>query len=145
MRQDRAGLRILLVDDRSVSAGALARLLSHEGHRVTTAGTVVGAIVAAATMPGVDVLVSEVSLPDGDGCHLMRVLSAHFRPRLAVALTGHGGGQCRAECEDAGYTHFLVKPIAFAQLVAAIDTLRPWRVDLPVPPADAPLSPPMIL
>ena len=60
-------LNVLVVDDHEDSAHLLATLLRREGHRVTTAHTFAGAIVLAAGLPSLDLLISNISLPDGNG------------------------------------------------------------------------------
>ena len=66
-------LRILVVDDREGSARALSLLASRQGQDVTTAASARGAL-AAAVGPPVDLLHSDVRLPDLDGCELLRRL-----------------------------------------------------------------------
>ena len=85
-------LHVLVVDDHKDSARLLAALLRREGHRVTTAHGFVEAVVAAASMAALDLLVSDISLPDRNGCDLLRILRDRVGggPAQAVALTGHG-------------------------------------------------------
>jgi CheY-like chemotaxis protein len=113
-------LRILLVEDHEDTVHLLARLLSREGHDVVTAGTVGDALAAAAAGPRCDVLVSDLGLPDGSGCHLMREL-ARLYGVPGVALTGwaDGDGQA-ADARAAGFAAHLVKPIDFQALRTAI-------------------------
>ncbi|HZN64441.1 MAG TPA: response regulator [Tepidisphaeraceae bacterium] len=119
-------LRILVVDDHADSAAFLARLLRKDGHHVTVADGRVEAVVAAARLADVDLLISDITLPDGDGCELLRLLNDRTRggPRHAVALTGHGDPALVEECRRAGYAHVLVKPVAYSQVLAAIATAR---------------------
>jgi CheY-like chemotaxis protein len=136
---------ILLVDDHVDSARALAVLLRREGHAVTVAAGVAEALVAAAAMGPIDVLVSDLSLRDGDGCSLLRVLAdrAAGAPRLAVALTGHSEPHWFEECRRAGYDRFLSKPVELQDLLAAVRESPPG---LPMPggvpaPAEASATP----
>ena len=118
------GLRgscVLVVDDHADSVRALALLLRHAGHSVATAFTFAGAVEAAAGMPAIDVLVSDMGLPDGDGCELLRLLRRRpgGGPRCAVMLTGRDD-ELRQQSERAGYGLFMVKPVVVEQLLAAI-------------------------
>src|SRR5437868_5856196 len=83
--------------------------------------------VGAASMPMIDAVISDISLPDGDGCELLRLLREcrDGAPLLAIALTGHGEPECRERCEHAGYRWFLTKPVHFKELLEAVATLRP--------------------
>jgi CheY-like chemotaxis protein len=118
--------RILVVDDHAESAEVLARLLRHAGHFVTAAPTGADAVAAAASMPTIDAVISNISLPDGDGCELLRLLRERRAgaPRLAIAVTGHGEPECRQRCEQAGYARFLTKPIQVKELLEAVATLQ---------------------
>jgi CheY-like chemotaxis protein len=119
-------LRILVVDDHADSAAFLARLLRQDGHHVAVAHGRVEAVVAAARVGDIDLLISDISLPDGDGRELLRLLSDHKHggPRHAVALTGHGDAALVEECRRAGYSQVLLKPVAYPQLLAAIAAAR---------------------
>lgn len=132
-------LRILLVDDHEHSLAALSRLLKGAGHAVTAAGSFVDAVAAGGRMPAIDLLLSDIGLPDGNGCDLLRLLKEHQSggPRFSVAMTGHDDEQWGEECRRAGYSKFLVKPVVFAELSAAIDEL-PDACKLPALHAEGP-------
>ena len=122
-------LRLLIVDDHQDSARALSRLLRHEGHWVTTAHTVLGALALVVGQPPVDVLISDIGLPDGDGCDLLRRLRAFYGGReiAALALSGMDDEALITRCREAGFSQLLVKPVAFEQVVEALKVLRPLR------------------
>jgi CheY-like chemotaxis protein len=135
-------INILVVDDHRDSADLLARLLRREGHQVTTAYSKIDALVAAARFSTLDVLLCDISLSDGTGCDVLREL--HDRrngaPRLAVALTGHGEKAWEDECRRAGFTQFLLKPVAFAQVLAVLA-----YVPTPAPRTGAPIASPQAM
>ena len=115
-------MRILVVDDHEDSAHALALLLRRQGYHVTVAHTFAGAVALAADMPALDLLVSDISLSDGNGCDLLRHLRGRGAggPAHAIALTGHGEEHWVEECRRAGYSHFLLKPVKFDDVLAAV-------------------------
>ena len=119
-------LRILVVDDHEESARALARLLRHDGHVVTTAHSITGAMALVAGQRPVDLLLGDIDLPDGNGCELLGRLRALYDGRdiAAVALTGHGEDAWVEECRRAGYQHFLLKPVRFEEVLALVRTTR---------------------
>jgi CheY-like chemotaxis protein len=126
-------LRVLVVDDHADSARALTRLFRSEGHDVVTAHSVGAAIELATGQPPVDVLVSDIGLPDGDGCELLRRLREFYgaRPLPAVALTGRGDEGWIEDCRRSGYGRFLMKPVKFAEVLDAVKAVWAARV---VPP-----------
>lgn len=111
---------VLLVDDSALVTEALALLLTETGHRVTTAASVREAIDAArAERP--DVLLLDLTLPDGDGLAVLAALSGEGRaPRATVALTGHDDAQTEARCRAAGCHAVLAKPVKAAELIRTI-------------------------
>ena len=116
----RASARILLVEDHPDSAEALAHLLSALGHEVEVAGSVAQAL--AADWSAVDVLVSDIGLPDGSGLDLL--IEARRRrpepPIKAIALSGYGMESDRERSREAGFHIHLVKPTSLSALEGAI-------------------------
>jgi hypothetical protein len=136
-----SGLRILIVEDHEDSAEALTRLLRHAGHSVTTAGTFADATAFAANEPLLDLLISDISLPDGNGCELLRRLRDQRggADLAAIALTGHGDENWIEACKEAGYRELMVKPVAYHQLLATVRSVceqrNPGGVPAPAPRA----------
>ena len=122
-----AAPHVLLVDDSPLVTDALGVLLAATGHRVTTADSVAAAITAArAGCP--DVLLLDLTLPDGDGLAVLAALDASDgdgaacpppRP-VTFALTGHDDPATEARCLAAGCRGVLVKPVPLARLLAAL-------------------------
>jgi CheY-like chemotaxis protein/anti-sigma regulatory factor (Ser/Thr protein kinase) len=117
----RAGREILLVEDHGETARALAMLLRSSGHVVRVASTVADAL-AAAEEP-FDVLVSDLGLPDGNGCELLGELRRRKGAVRAIALTGYGFDHDVAEAHAAGFDRHLTKPVTLAQLLENIDAV----------------------
>ena len=115
------GLRILVVDDYAGCAKVLAVLLRREGHEVETAASARDALAAAADGPPVDLLLSDIRLPDVDGCELLRRLRALYnRDVPAIAISGNGAPADVEKCRAAGYSQLLLKPIEFPDLLAGV-------------------------
>ena len=114
-------LRILLVEDHVDTSRAMERLLSRIGHQVRTAGTVRAAVDAVRTGP-VDLVISDLGLPDGSGHDLMRTLRG-LCPVRGIALSGYGTDDDVRRSHDAGFDTHLTKPTDFQNLVATIEKL----------------------
>jgi len=112
-------LQILLVEDHADTAKMMTRLLSADGHVVVQAGTVSDALNAAASAE-FDLLLSDLSLPDGTGLDLIRQLSARGKSLKAIALSGYGAASDIENSREAGFAEHLVKPINIESLQSAI-------------------------
>jgi signal transduction histidine kinase/CheY-like chemotaxis protein len=119
--------RILLVEDHPDTLDAARSLLSELGCEVFAAKSVSEALRVAESQR-IDVVVSDLGLPDGSGVDLMR--SLRDRHGLAgIAVTGYGMEDDIRAGAAAGFVEHLVKPITFQRLAAAIDRF----FDRPVP------------
>jgi CheY-like chemotaxis protein len=88
------------------------------GHRVTVAGGVGPALDLARGATPIDLLISDIGLPDGSGLDLMRRLR-ELRPGLpGVALSGYGTEADVQRSLAAGFAQHLTKPISIDQLKA---------------------------
>ncbi len=115
-------LRILLVEDHADSAEILARLLRRMGHDVTHADSVSRAVeIAEREMlrGGIDLLISDLGLPDGSGQDLMRILTAKYELK-GIALSGYGMDSDLEQSRAAGFGRHLIKPIDVSLLRSAI-------------------------
>ncbi len=112
-------LRVLLVDDHADTVRVMERLLRALGMQIRTAGSVQSAV---ALLQGgeVDLLISDIGLPDGTGHDL--ILQAHrVLPGLpAIALSGFGMDTDLRRSLEAGFFTHLTKPISPERLQAAI-------------------------
>lgn len=115
--------RLLIVEDSAIVASALRVLFEEGGYEVDTASTVAGAI-AAATERAPDVMLLDLTLPDGNGLTILERLRADGRaPRGTIALTGHDDDELRERCIDAGCVDVLLKPVPIARLAALVRSL----------------------
>jgi PAS domain S-box-containing protein len=122
---EKAGLRLLLVEDNQDTARTLARLLRHAGFAVTVASDIASAS-AAADHESFDLLVSDLGLPDGTGYDVMRAIRKKCNCP-AIAMSGYGMEEDQRRSE-AGFSEHLVKPIDLPQLLAAIRRVTEGRL-----------------
>lgn len=114
-------MRVLLVDDEGELLSVLTRALSQDGHAVTTAKALASARDALDSRH--DVVVLDLSLPDGLGLTLCRELRAARSQVPILVLTAHSEVARRVEALDAGADDFLAKPFAVAELRARVRAL----------------------
>ncbi len=114
-----SSLRILVVEDEPTTMQLMARLLRGLGHEVTTANSVASALDSIQEN-GLDMIISDIGLPDGSGLDLLRQAIAIIGPIPAIALTGYGMEEDLRKSREAGFTAHVTKPIDFAKLEAMI-------------------------
>lgn len=123
----RRPLRVLLVEDHADTRQLLARLLRGVGHHVTTAETVESAlrVIDGGDGEAVELLVSDLALPDGSGLDVIRAFRARRgeRPLKAVALSGWGMEDDVRKSLDAGFDRHLTKPISLDALLETVEQL----------------------
>ena len=118
LTDSRTGLKILLVEDDETTLRLLARLLEGLGHQVTRAATLAAARQKAETAE-MDLVISDLGLPDGSGLDLMREIRT-ARPVPAIALTGYGMDEDLRRSREAGFDEHLTKPVNFRTLEGII-------------------------
>jgi CheY-like chemotaxis protein len=75
--------------------------------------------VAAGLAEVPELLLLDVTLPDGEGLEVLERLRAAGRlPRVTVALTGHDDEALAARCRAAGCRDVLLKPVPIRVLLA---------------------------
>lgn len=114
-------VRVLVIDDEPELQSVVSRALVRDGHSVSSATDLATARDALQTAP--DVLVLDLSLPDGLGLDLCRELRAQQSLVPILVLTAHSQVAQRVEALDAGADDFLAKPFAIAELCARVRAL----------------------
>jgi CheY-like chemotaxis protein len=107
-------LRILVVEDQADTAYGLKMYFSEKGHDVRVAMNMRSALALAAEKP-FDILLSDLTLPDGNGWDLLRQLRSQG-PVRAIAISGYNSAEDLARSEAAGFLMHLAKPVAMAEL-----------------------------
>jgi len=115
-------LRLLIVDDETELAEALADGLRNVGYATDTASGLVDADQKAAVTP-YDVIVLDLNLPDGDGVALCRQWREQGSSAAILMLTARDKVQDRVRGLDSGADDYMVKPFALEELTARIRAL----------------------
>jgi DNA-binding response OmpR family regulator len=115
--------RILIVEDSPLVTDAFRVLLEDAGYEVDAALTVAEGVERGVAKP-VDVMLLDLSLPDGSGLEIMETLrKAAALPRATLAMTGHNDSRTRRSCIEAGCADVLLKPVPIAELLRQIERL----------------------
>lgn len=106
-------LRVVIADDNEDAAETLAVLVGMWGHEVRVANDGPGAVTAAREFRP-DVCLLDIGMPGFDGYEAARRVLAD--PELGgvvlIAMTGFGQDGDRERGRQAGFHHFMVKPVA---------------------------------
>lgn len=114
--------RVLIVEDQKKLAASVCRGLAEEGFEAVTATTGEEGYYLATTRPP-DAVILDVMLPGRDGFQILRDLRSHGFTRPVLMLTSRDAVEDRVAGLDGGADDYLVKPFAFAELVARLRAL----------------------
>src|SRR5262245_10484731 len=115
-------MRVVLVEDNLQLARTIADGLSEDGYTVDMVGTAASGIERGMRRD-LDVMVLDLGLPDRDGLEVLRELRAARINVPVLVLTARDAVEARVAALDVGADDYLVKPFAFAELVARISAL----------------------
>ena len=130
------GLRILVVDDQEDARDLMGVVLGGAGAQVTLADSV-SAALRAMTEVDIEVLVSDIGMPEEDGYDLIRRLRTgedlrKFRAVPAVAVTAFSAPEDRRRALAAGFQEHLAKPVDFTALLGVVERLAASRSEAPI-------------
>jgi two-component system, OmpR family, phosphate regulon response regulator PhoB len=118
--------RVLIVEDQADIRRLLRLTLELEDCEIHEAADgEQGWQMAQALLP--DIVLLDRMMPRMDGLALCRLLRAHpvLATRPVVMLTARGAAADREAGQQAGVTHYLVKPFSPMELLRLVDTL--WQ------------------
>jgi two-component system copper resistance phosphate regulon response regulator CusR len=112
-------VRILLVEDEVRLAETVARGLREEGFIVEVSADGEDALHRLRADP-FDLAILDIMLPKQDGWAVLELLRAEHRPVRVLLLTARQTVEDRVRGLEAGADDYLVKPFAFAELLARV-------------------------
>ncbi len=115
-------MRVLVVEDEQKVADALREGLQEERHEVVVERTGEGAFFRVNTET-FDLILLDLTLPGRDGLEILRTLRDRGLKTPVLVLTARDSLEDRVTGLDSGADDYLVKPFAFAELVARIRAL----------------------
>jgi CheY-like chemotaxis protein len=108
---------VLVVEDNVDVGDAFRVLFESTGRRVSVVRTVADAL-ATARAERVDLMLLDLTLPDGSGFDILANLNdTEARPRVTVALTGRDEPAVIRRCYSLGCAAVLVKPVPARELL----------------------------
>jgi two-component system response regulator PilR (NtrC family) len=107
--------RILVVDDEQSMRELLAIMLRREGFEVLLAGSRATAAAALAKDP-VDMVITDIRLPDGDGIEILRHVKAASPDTVVFVMTAFGSTEAAVGAMKLGAHDYLTKPFDVEEL-----------------------------
>jgi len=134
-------LRLLVVEDRESLRRMLVRALSGEGYLVEAAGNLAEASALIASGLRIDLVLSDLMLPDGSGLDVLARARERTPPPPVVVLTGFGSVAAAVAAMKLGAADFLEKPVDLERLFRLVATLVAEEERPPVfaPPGASPI------
>ncbi|MCB4204589.1 chemotaxis protein CheW [Deferribacterales bacterium Es71-Z0220] len=116
-------IKALIVDDSATDRKIMKRLLTSTGWIDTVEVSNPNDAMHAAQKVDIDLLITDIVMPDMDGFELARTLreKGFEKPIIAVSSRGEAGNMQKAKLS--GIDAFLVKPINLDEMVAKINSL----------------------
>jgi DNA-binding NtrC family response regulator len=110
---------ILIVDDEPYVRDSLSLALRRKGFQTRIAAGVTQALEAG-TFEGVDVVVTDLKMPEGGGIELLKRIREKEVEMPVIVMTAHGDVSSAVECMKVGANDFLEKPADLNELMLAI-------------------------
>lgn len=123
---------IVIVEDNESLARGLGSNLEYEGHTVVIAHTAVEGL-ARARQPGVDLVILDLMLPDGDGYRVLRDLRESGAQTPVLILSALGEETDKVRGFRFGADDYVTKPFGLMELVARVDALLRRARQRPAP------------
>ena len=111
---------ILVVDDEQLIRWSLTERLSSEGYRVIEAETAAGAL-AKHDEDGVDLVLLDYRLPDGDGLSVLKRIKERDPDTLVILLTAYASIDAAVDAMKHGAYHFANKPFNLDEIALLVE------------------------
>ncbi|BDG03626.1 sigma-54-dependent transcriptional regulator [Anaeromyxobacter oryzae] len=118
--------RVLIADDEAKLGRLLAEALERDGHAVDRVGGGREALARLSAGP-LDVVVTDLRMPEVDGIAVLRAARALADPPEVVLMTAHASAESAVEAMKAGAADYVLKPFAMDELRLRVRRLAAQR------------------
>ncbi len=122
-------MRLLVVEDNARLASLIMKLMADNGQIADSAGSVEEAR-AALRLVDYDIVLLDLSLPDGDGRDILNAIRQSQSDAFVLVVTARGDVVDRVQALNAGADDYIVKPFSDDELIARIRAVgrRPHQI-----------------
>lgn len=120
-------MRILVVEDHQDTRRVLTGLLTRWGYDVSSVDSLKSGMDRLEMEPPVDVILSDIALPDGTGYALVSEARRRGKRVLAIALSGYAYPSDVHIAKLTGFDHHLSKPCNCAYLRTILQDRARWE------------------
>ena len=114
--------KILIVDDSAAIRQSISFILRQEGYETVEAQDGLEALTLAGTLTGLDLIITDVNMPNLDGIGFIRKVRelAQYKFTPILVLTTESQGSKMNEGKEAGATGWIVKPFNADKLLGIV-------------------------
>ena len=109
---------LLIVDDEALLRWSLRERLAQDGHRILEAGTAAEALEQAG---GVDLILLDFKLPDGDGLSVLQRVKQTSPDTLVILMTAYSTIESAVEAMKLGAYHYVNKPFNLDEVALLVE------------------------
>ncbi|MBI4264361.1 MAG: sigma-54-dependent Fis family transcriptional regulator [Acidobacteria bacterium] len=111
---------VLIVDDEDLVRWSLRERLARDGYTITETHTAAGAVEQVAA-GGVDLVLLDFRLPDGDGLSVLRRIKELSPDTLVILMTAYSTIQNAVEAMRLGAYHYVNKPFNLDEVALSVE------------------------